>query len=98
LRPAASIIFEASLVVKDSLLIVFQNIDEAARLFLSLDLKTGEVADNKYLVSRIGTGCYLSCSAAFYSVLGKKKQWNVDNSPHPPSNHHQALLSTNCRL
>jgi hypothetical protein len=50
---AGEIIFEASLVVGDSLLIVFQDLspDKVARMFLSLNLNNGSVENNLFLVS-----------------------------------------------
>jgi hypothetical protein len=49
---AAQIIFDASMVVGDSLFIVFQNLDKVARMALVMDLHTGIVKDgNFYLVS-----------------------------------------------
>jgi hypothetical protein len=50
---AAQIISEASLVVGDTLLLVFTNIGEVSRLFLSMDLHTGEVKENFYLVRQL---------------------------------------------
>jgi hypothetical protein len=50
---AAELIFDASLVVGDTLLLVFTKPEGASRMFAAMDLHTGFIKENFYLVRQL---------------------------------------------
>jgi hypothetical protein len=98
LPPAAEVIFEASLVVRDKLLLVFSDIANMSRMFSSVDLHTGIIKENFYLVRRLQIHQLRSnnrpCSASNKQAMLSKQ--NIGHAQH--LERHVSMLPGNISL